>query len=44
MTHGEYIYPAYALTVAGLAGLFVVSWLRMRAAERAADELRERRR
>ncbi|QXQ06734.1 heme exporter protein CcmD [Sphingosinicellaceae bacterium] len=42
MNHVEYIVPAYALTVAGLVGLLVVSWLRMRAAERAADVVRSR--
>ena len=42
MTHVEFIAGAYGLTVAGLVGLLVVSWLAMRAAERAAAELRER--
>ncbi len=44
MNHAEFIIPAYALTVAGLVGLLLVSWLRMRAAERAADLIRERKR
>ncbi len=44
MTHADFIIPAYVLTVAGLFGLLAVSWVRMRAAERAAAELRERRR
>ena len=42
MNHAEYIVPAYALTVAGLVGLLVVSWFRMRTAERAADAMRKR--
>ena len=40
MIHAEFIVPAYALTIAGLGGLLLVSWLRMRAAERAAEKLR----
>lgn len=44
MTHAEFIIPAYALTVAGLLGLLLVSWLRMRSAEKAAAEMREKRR
>ena len=42
MTHAEFIVPAYVLTIAGLAGLVVVSWVRMRAAERAAERARQR--
>jgi heme exporter protein CcmD len=44
VTHGEFIYPSYVLTIAGLIGVLVLSWLSMRRAERAAAELRERRR
>ena len=44
MNHLDYIVPAYAVTIVGLVGLVVVSWLRMRNAERTAAELRERRR
>jgi len=44
VTHGEFIYPSYVLTIAGLIGVLVLSWLGMRRAERAAAELRERRR
>ena len=40
MTHAAFIVPAYALTIAGLAGLLGVSWFRMRAAERDADKAR----
>ncbi len=42
MTHAEFIYPSYALTVAGLLGTVAWSFVAMRRAERAAD--RERRR
>ena len=42
MNHVAFIAPAYALTIAGLAGLVIVSWLRMRAAERASHALRQR--
>lgn len=44
MTHADFIIPAYVLTVGGLVGLLLVSWLQMRAAERAAAALREQRR
>lgn len=44
MTHGEFIFPSYILTVAGLLGALVGSWVNMRRAERAAAELRDRRR
>ncbi len=44
MNHVEFIAGAYALTIVGLAGLLVASWTAMRAAERAAAEIRERRR
>jgi len=40
MIHAEFIAPAYGLTIAGPAGLLLVSWLRMRAAEAAAERLR----
>lgn len=42
MTHAAFIVPAYVLTVVGLIGLLVHSWLAMRSAERAADEMRKR--
>ena len=42
MSHAAFIVPAYVLTVAGLIGLLVHSWLAMRSAERAADEMRKR--
>lgn len=42
MNHIAFIIPAYVLTVAGLVGLLLHSWLAMRAAERAADEMRKR--
>ena len=44
MTHGEFIFPSYVLTIAGLLGALAWSWLGMRHAERAAAELRDRRR
>ena len=44
MNHAEFIIPAYALTIGGLVALLVVTWLRMRTAEKAAERLREPRR
>lgn len=40
MTHWPYIIAAYALTIGGMAGLALVSWLRMRRAEAQAEALR----
>ncbi len=37
MTHAEFIYPAYALTVAGLLGVTLWSFVAMRRAEAAAS-------
>ena len=42
MIHGEFVYPSYALTIAGMVGVVVWSWLAMRAAE--ADSAKARRR
>lgn len=42
MIHGEFVYPSYLLTVAGLAGVVLWSWLAMRGAEAAADKARRR--
>lgn len=42
MNQAAFIIAAYVLTVAGLVGLLVHSWLAMRGAERAADEMRKR--
>ena len=39
MNHWPYIIAAYALTIGGMAGLALWSWLRMRKAERQAGEL-----
>ena len=43
MIHGEFVYPSYVLTVAGLVGMLAWSWTAMRRAEAAARKLRERR-
>ncbi len=40
VTHAEFIYPAYALTVAGLFGTVVWSFVAMRRAEAAAGKAR----
>jgi hypothetical protein len=37
MSHWPYIIASYALTAAGLGGLTLASWLRMRKAEAAAE-------
>ncbi len=42
MTHAEFVYPAYALTIAGLVGTVVWSFVAMRRAEGAADKDRRR--
>ncbi len=42
VTHGEFIYPSYALTVAGLIGAVVWSFVAMRAAEGAAERTKRR--
>ena len=45
MTHAEFVYPAYALTIAGLVGTVVWSFVAMRAAEgRATPPTTERER
>lgn len=36
MSHWPYIVASYVLTVAGMGGLALVSWVRMRKAERDA--------
>ena len=40
MSHWPYIIAAYALTIGGMAGLALVSWLRMHKAEADAEALR----
>ena len=40
MSHWPYIIAAYALTIGGMAGLALVSWLRMQKAEADAEALR----
>lgn len=42
MTHGEFVYPSYALTVAGVIAAVAWSWLAMRRAEAAADQAKRR--
>ena len=42
MTHGEFVYPSYALTIAGIVGVTLWSWLAMRRAEAAADKVKRR--
>jgi hypothetical protein len=39
MSHWPYIIAAYALTIGGMAGLALASWLRMRRAETQAGGL-----
>ena len=38
----SYIWPAYILTVGGMAALLLWSWFSMRGAEKRADELKRR--
>ncbi len=42
MTHAEFIYPSYALTIAGLLGTVVWSFVAMRRAEAAVEKERRR--
>jgi len=42
MSHWPFIVAAYALTLAGVAGITLFSWLAMRRAEKEADALRDR--
>lgn len=42
MTHGEFVYPSYALTIAGMVGVLAWSWLVMRAAEAAAKKAKRK--
>lgn len=42
MTHGEFIYPSYVLTIAGLVGAVVWSFVAMRRAEAAVAKERRR--
>jgi hypothetical protein len=39
MSHWPYIIASYALTIGGMAGLALVSWLRMVRAEKQAEAL-----
>jgi hypothetical protein len=43
MNHWPFILAAYAVTVIGVGGLSLFSWLAMRRAERAVDALRDAR-
>ena len=38
----SYIWPAYFLTIGGMAALLLWSWTTMRRAERRAEELKRR--
>ena len=42
MNHWPFIIAAYAITIAGMAGILVVSWLRMRKAEADAEAVRRK--
>ena len=42
MTHAEFIYPSYALTIAGLVGTVVWSFVAMRRAEAEAARAQRR--
>ncbi|MFD1611587.1 heme exporter protein CcmD [Sphingomonas tabacisoli] len=42
MSHWPYIIASYALTIGGMAGLALASWLRMRKAERDAEAVRRK--
>ena len=43
MNHWAFVTAAYAVTLAGMAGLGLWGWLSMRRAEAAADSLRRER-
>lgn len=43
MNHWLFVTAAYAVTLAGMAGLAIASWSAMRRAEAAADALRRER-
>jgi hypothetical protein len=40
MSHWPYIIATYALTIGGMGGLALMSWLRMRRAEADAEAVR----
>lgn len=42
MSHWPYIIATYVLTIAGMGGLALVSWLRMRRAEADAEAFRRK--
>ncbi len=42
MNHAEFVYPSYILTIAGLVGVTVWSFIAMRRAEAAAARDRRR--
>jgi hypothetical protein len=42
VTHGEFVYPSYALTIAGIVGVTLWSWLAMKQVEAAADKVKRR--
>ena len=42
LSQWDYVIAAYAIAVPAIAALIILSWLRMRRAERARDEARKR--
>jgi len=42
LSQWDYVIAAYAIAVPAIAALIILSWLRMRRAERARDEARRR--
>lgn len=42
LSQWDYVFAAYAIAVPAIAALIILSWLRMRRAERARDEARSR--
>ena len=40
MNHWPFIIAAYALTIAGMGGILLISWLRMHKAEADAEAVR----
>ncbi|GAB5349656.1 hypothetical protein [Alteriqipengyuania sp. 357] len=41
LSQWDYVIAAYALAIPAIAALLILSWLRMRRAERARDEARK---
>ena len=38
----DYVFAAYAVAIPAIAAMLILSWLRMRKAERARDEARKK--